>query len=206
MVLATPFQKTAGFNKVLVTGLGRSGTSAVASVLSHFGYLMTESPQIPSHEDPYLRDLLKNDQADEILEILERRSASHSHVAWKDPKIYGSVGQTLVDRLDGDWLLVVIFRDLVAVGMRRALVHAEEFTADLHKVIKGQRRVLDFATDVSKKRPVLYISYEKMMTDPHGFINEFAEIVDWPQERRVPVETVWRNALQDQTVYRSGDS
>jgi hypothetical protein len=80
-----------------------------------------------------------------------------------------------------------------------------EFSSDLTKVIAGQRKLVEFADAVSKTRAVLYISYEKMMTDPIGFINEFTEYVDWPNSKLDSAETLWARALEDRLVYRSAD-
>jgi hypothetical protein len=205
MFFTTPLARRAGFKKILVTGLGRSGTSAAASILFHFGYCLTESPQIRNHEDPHLRDLLKDGKVDEIVDILKARSAKNTHVAWKDPKIYGRSGPNLVGKLGDDWLVVVIYRDPIAIAMRRALSEQAEFSADLARVITGQKKLVEFADGVAKTRAVLYVSYEKMLTDPVGFINEFAEYIDWPNADLSSAEIVWEKALGDRALYRAGD-
>jgi hypothetical protein len=205
MFFTTPLARTSGFRKVLVTGLGRSGTSAAASIMFHFGYCLTELPPIRNHEDPHLRDLLKDGKIDEIVGILQNRVANHSHVAWKDPKIYGRSGQNLVGKLADDWLVVVIFRDPIAIAMRRAMSEQAEFSADLARVISGQRKLLDFADGVAKTRAVLYVSYEKMLTDPVGFISEFAEYIDWPHSESSSPEMIWDKAMADRALYRASD-
>jgi hypothetical protein len=205
MFFTSPLAPRAGYKKILVTGLGRSGTSAAASILFHFGYCLTDLPQIRNHEDPQLRDLLKEGKVDEIVDILKTRSARNTHVGWKDPKIYGRSGPNLIGKLGDDWLLVVIFRDPIAIAMRRALSGQAEFAADLDKVITGQRKLFEFADQVSRTRAVLYVSYEKMLTDPIGFISEFAEYVDWPNSESSSPERVWDKALADRALYRATD-
>jgi len=153
--------------KVLVTGMGRGGTSSVAAMLHHTGFNVSgDAPPRANFEDEALRPLLIDGRIDELQRELEARSARHPLVAWKDPKLHGDNGLELIRRLPDDWVLLAIFRDPVAIVSRRMISDQVDFSQSMPSVMKFMGKLHNFVAEVQKSRKVIYVSYEKVVTEP----------------------------------------
>jgi len=154
--------------KVLVAGIGRGGTTAVTSMLYHAGFNVSgEAPPDKFFEDESLRRMLLAGDFGELQAELERRVEKYSRVAWKDPKLFRDAGMELVRRLPGDWIIVIVFRDPVAIVSRRVISDKVEFSQIMPKVVRLMRKLYDFGADIAGLgRQVIYVSYEKIMTEP----------------------------------------
>jgi hypothetical protein len=153
--------------KVLITGLGRGGTTSIAAMLHHAGFNLSGAPEPDAYfEDENLRALLLDRQYAQVQDELERRAERHGLVAWKDPKLYSEYGLELTRRLADDWTLVAVFRDPVATVSRRMTADQVDFSGSMEHVVRFMRKLQKFAADVEKQRPVLYVSYEKVITEP----------------------------------------
>jgi hypothetical protein len=106
---------------VLITGQGRSGTSAVASIFYNLGYYMPSACKLSTLEDEILRQYLSGGNIESIVAELSLRQSQHNLVAWKDPKLYKKYGRELIKLLGKDWVYVIIFRDPYAIAMRNNL-------------------------------------------------------------------------------------
>jgi len=153
--------------RLLVTGMGRGGTSSVASMLYHTGFnVCGEVPPHPNFEDEALRPLLLEGRLDEVQRELEARSERYPLVAWKDPKLYGDQGLELLSRLPADWTLLAVFRDPVAIVSRRMVSDQVDFAQSMPSVMKFLGKLNKFVAEVQKSRRVIYVSYEKVITEP----------------------------------------
>lgn len=156
-----------GIRKVLVTGLGRSGTSSISSMLHYYGFnLCGEAEPNATFEDVKLRKLMIQEDFDRIEKVLRTRVEKHRLVAWKDPKIYDKHGIKLVRRLPDDWVVIVVFRDPVAIVTRRAETDKVNFSEDMVHVGKFMQKLHSFAAEVEQSKQVIYVSYEKLMSKP----------------------------------------
>jgi hypothetical protein len=156
-----------GRRKVLVTGMGRGGTSSVAAMLHHTGFNVSgEAAPRANFEDEVLRPLLIDGRIDELRHVLEDRAARYPLVAWKDPKLHGDNGLELIRRLPDDWVLVAIFRDPVAIVSRRMVSDQVDFSQSMPSVMKFMGKLHNFVAEVQKLRKVIYVSYEKVVTEP----------------------------------------
>lgn len=153
--------------KILVTGLGRGGTSSIASMLFHAGFNVSgESPPNRFFEDEGLRALLMASRLDELRDELVGRAAKYGSVAWKDPKLYSEGGLELLQRLPAEWLVIAVFRDPVAIALRRVASDQVDFSESIPRVLKFMRRLHNFVAAIEKHRQVIYVSYEKIVTEP----------------------------------------
>jgi hypothetical protein len=187
--------------KILVTGLGRSGTSSVSSMLYHAGFnVCGDAPPNKSFEDEYLRPLLVGEKFDLIERELAKRLETHQLVAWKDPKLYSKHGIKFVRSLPDDWTVIVVFRDPVAIVARRLTTDNVEFAADMQHVAAFIRKLHDFAVDAAKTKKVIYVSYEKIMTEPIASIQGIFKMLG----AEVPAEFaagIWAKMLDSQQEY-----
>ena len=156
-----------GRRKILVTGMGRGGTSSVAAMLYHTGFnVCGRAEPLANFEDETLRPLLLNGQLEELQQELEARAERYPLVAWKDPKLYGDKGLELLRRLPDDWILLAVFRDPVAIVSRRMISDQVDFSESMPNVMKFLGKLHNFVAEVQKSRKVIYISYEKVVTEP----------------------------------------
>jgi hypothetical protein len=187
--------------KILVTGLGRSGTSSVSSMLYHAGFnVCGDAEPNEAFEDEFLRPLLVAERFERIEKELQARLRKHQLVAWKDPKLYDKHGIKFVRRLSDDWTVIVVFRDPVAIVSRRVATDKVEFSADMQHVAYFIRKLHDFAAEMEKTKKVIYVSYEKVMTEPIASIQGIFEKLG----AEVPAEAasqIWSQMQRSQKAY-----
>lgn len=164
-------------SKVLVVGLGRSGTSAIASVLRNCGFLLSESNKLATQEDPELRAYLKDGNIDKFVETLQKRAEKFPLVAYKDPKLFGSYGSDVFHRLGGNWAYVFVFRDPYAIALRNKKSMNLDLDLALEKAISSQKRLFDFYKMVSLVNPVYKISFEKFNTNRREELVQFVSFI-----------------------------
>lgn len=156
-----------GRRKLLVTGMGRGGTSSVASMLYHTGFNVSgEATPLANFEDESLRPLLVAGDIAGLQRELEARAERYPLVAWKDPKLHGDNGLELLRRLPPDWVVLAIFRDPVAIVSRRMVSDQVDFADSMPKVMRFMGKLHNFTVEAQKSRQVIYVSYEKVVTEP----------------------------------------
>lgn len=169
----------ARFSKVLTTGVGRSGTTAVAAVFHSLGFHLGDAPVPHLHEDSALRDLLLQGDAATLAGALQAWSTRHAAVAWKDPKIYAAASAAFMERLPDDWLVIGVLRDPIAVAQRRAYSDGAELLPTAHAVARSQVKLLSFLQ--SARHTVGLVSYERFMTDPEPTLASLLTVLDPPR-------------------------
>ncbi|KJV05547.1 hypothetical protein [Methylocucumis oryzae] len=111
---------------VLITGLGRGGTTALAQVFRGLGFVFEQADEFMETKD-YRRLLLAGDYQTLIAD-LQAWQTSERHHAWKDPKLLSPIHhQTFYSALPNNIVLVVVLRDLVATTSRFISVEQADF-------------------------------------------------------------------------------
>jgi hypothetical protein len=188
----------AQFRKVLVCGVGRSGTTALASVLGELGCHLGEHPVQAFLEDSMLRELLLKQDAPALIAELERWAGLHRAVAWKDPKIHTAGGPGLLQLLPHDWLIVAVFRDPVAVAQRRAHTDGVPLLTSAHDVLRFQLKLLAFV-DAAPHTAAL-VSYERFMVDTTAAVEALRSLLEAGPDAADAAD-VARRARAHQGVY-----
>lgn len=188
------------YPKVLITGLGRSGTSAIASVFNSLGYYMPNAESHSNLEDLRLRDLLSKGYIDEIVLELSERTKMYDLVAWKDPKLYGEKGFQLNNKLDKDWLYILVFRDSYSIALRNNISIGQDLYDGLIKAAKSNLKLAEFYGLIKDKNPTYVISYEKFMMDPKSFLVSLLDFLGLESKNEV-VEKILNRALEDHNRY-----
>jgi hypothetical protein len=191
--------------RVLVTGLGRGGTTAIASLLHWAGYnLSGDAPtDLVYFEDERLRAFLLEGQVDQLEAELNARAERYPLVAWKDPKLYGARGAELLQRLPEDWMVIVVFRDPVAIARRRTVTDGVEFRESMPHVLRFMGKLSEFAEAAAKSRRVCYVSYEKLVTEPVSTITEIFRYLGVEPGQDV-ASYLWGKMRQSQEQYLAG--
>ena len=150
--------------KVLVTGLGRSGTSAVASVLKNIGFYMFDGEPVPSLEDKTLNGLIRSGQIGELVERLEARAASNILAGWKDPKLFSDNGMRLLEALGSEWIYIFVYRDPLSIATRNSITMNVDLEPALEQAIRLQKKLYNFNVLAANRCPTYRVSYEKFAT------------------------------------------
>jgi hypothetical protein len=151
---------------IIVSGVGRSGTSMAASALHDLG-LYIGSDWLPGlYEDQPMRRALYHFFHDERAGCIARYNALNPKWGFKFPSLHRhmhppELGQFRAPRL------IVMCRDAVAVSNRAGV--------DPSKILIEQAAMMAFAQAVTF--PVLLASYEKAMDSPEAFKAALASFV-----------------------------
>lgn len=188
-----------GYRKVLITGLGRTGTSSIASILRHAGFYLGNVELSPTREDPTLREMLAKGQIGEVRATLDKWDASHPLIAWKDPKLIGEHGRRLVHDLPADWAVIVTFRDPLATTMRLVSQHGGGLVERLTTAIRMQKKLLRMVGESQKT--LLLVSYEKLMNHPEKVCRDLFNLLVPRIASNINVVELWEKAKVDQKLY-----
>jgi hypothetical protein len=191
-----------GNRKVLVTGLGRGGTSAIGALLFHAGFNMSGDGNVDDvyFEDERLRSMLLASDFERLEAELTFRTAKHPLVAWKDPKLYSGQGLQLVQRLPRDWIVIAVFRDPVAIVSRRLVTDESSFAESMSRVLRFMRKLYEFLAEVEKSKTVIYVSYEKLITEPVASISRILHLLGAKVDDE-HVGSLWTKTKESQKTY-----
>jgi hypothetical protein len=191
-----------GKRKVLVTGLGRGGTSAIGALLFHSGFNVSGEAKADEiyFEDEQLRKMLLASEYERLESELGSRTENYPLVAWKDPKLYSGQGLQLVQRLSDDWIVIAVFRDPVAVVSRRLVTDKMSFAESMPRVLRFMRKLYGFSVEVEKSKTVIYVSYEKVMTEPVASIRAMFQILGAELDDEC-IAGLWAKTRESQKSY-----
>jgi hypothetical protein len=162
-----PKQKT-----VIVFGLGRGGTSAVAGVLRELGVVLPNAHPLKHEWSPVCC------QADGCVDLastlsnLRKFDNVHDVWGWKSPKDVFILSQ--IESYIRNPVLVIVFRNLLESCLSGAK-HDEfhwEMCAEEHAAVQTQLARLTMYSP----HPIAALSYETLIQDPSSVI---AELSDW---------------------------
>jgi hypothetical protein len=184
----------------IVSGLGRGGTTMLASVLREAGLFIGERLEPISAEDVEIWAALKTRDRAWLERLIASRNAAHSRWGFKLPEIPAYLTQAELGLFRNPHLILVI-RDPVAVAVRGSIAEFFDPVAGLRESILAIRSILEFAGRAGC--PTLLQSYEKTLIFPGAFVDALARFcgfaIDPPLRERL-IETVRPNEER----YRKG--
>lgn len=146
---------------VVVSGLGRSGTSMIAKLLVAGGISMGSSSG-PIQEDVGISTLIEQARKWALRREVKRRNNLMDVWGFKRPLIVKH--HKTLDRTLRNPRYILIFRDPFAVTSRNKLSLGFTISQGL-EIFRKQSEILEnFIRDT--KRPILLLSYEKVLGDP----------------------------------------
>ena len=152
---------------VVITGLGRSGTSMLAQTLQTAGVPIGNELAIGTYEDQVLTQFLRCNQRGELLRLIKERNSRHDQWGLKLPSHL--VLQAKFLKLLRDPVLVVIFRDSLAIAGRRSISRGDALLHELMRIQKESHRLIKQIS--SSRLPALLVSYEKALLSPGSLID-----------------------------------
>jgi hypothetical protein len=167
-----------GGRTFIVTGLHRSGTSLVASVLRHVGIFMGAEINDLVHEDEAIAKILIARDFNALRRLIRQRDANYGTWGFKFPMLCKSLRPDDV-ALFSDPHIIVAFRDPVSVAVRKSLSEYQEPMAALRIAVDDQAAMLTFVERL--QCPTLLLSYEKSLVFPDDFIDSILQFCDLPR-------------------------
>lgn len=148
---------------IIVTGVARSGTSLVASVVKAAGLHMGDRVYDVVNEDAEMLEIVRSRDAKLLRALIQQRNAKHASWGFKIPNLHAYMRYDELNQFRNPHL-IGIFRDPVAVAMRNAL---SEHTDQMQGVIAaaGAMQAMARFADLTDC-PMLLLSYEKIVSFP----------------------------------------
>ncbi len=161
----------------IVTGLYRSGTSLVASLLQQAGLFMGSEINDVVYQDEELFDVLERRDLDSLPRIVAARNASRAEWGFKYPMLWRALNANQLRLFDAP-RLIVTFRDPVSVAVRTSLSEYHEPMRALRDAVTDLAALLAFLEAIDT--PYLLLSYEKALMFPGDFIDALLRFCNVP--------------------------
>lgn len=153
---------------VIVTGVARSGTSLVASVLKAAGLYLGEFVYDVVNEDAQMLEILRSHNLDMLRTLIQQRNAQHARWGFKIPNMHVYLRHDELSLFRNPHL-IVIYRDPVAIAVRNSLSEHYDELESLNSATSAMHAIGHFAA--LAKCPLLLISYEKALAFPNLMID-----------------------------------
>lgn len=165
-------RKDATKRTLIVTGIARSGTSLIATLLKEAGLFMGEFLHDVVNEDAQILELLRHRDTGMLKELIRTRNTMHGQWGFKIPNLHVYLTSAEL-ALFRNPHLIVIYRDPVAVAVRNAL---SEYYGELDSMVKTANAMYGLAQFIQRADcPVLLLSYEKALSLPNMVIDRVLE-------------------------------
>lgn len=158
---------------VIVSGVGRSGTSMVAKVLDAIGIPMGKTDNLAVYEDQeFLRALLFFDFT-HMAKLIDTRNTAHIRWGFKFASIQNHILPPQLLKFRNPHLILVM-RDPVAIASRSAFSDGERQTPE-EAIANVAQQSFDMMSLIQKAEcPTLLMSYEKFVSFPDNAIDSIA--------------------------------
>jgi hypothetical protein len=163
---------------IIVTGLHRSGTSLVASILRHAGLFIGAEINDVVYEDEEIARILASRDAAALKRIIDERYHEYRSWGFKQPMLCRDLDANQL-ALFNDPRVIVTFRDPVSMSVRTSL---SEYQHPLHALGEAMDDLNAMMAFIAKLRcPVLLLSYEKALMFSHDFVDAIMQFCDIPR-------------------------
>jgi hypothetical protein len=150
----------------IITGLHRSGTSLVASMLQQAGLFIGSEINDIVFEDEAIARALDARNIPALQQIIADRNANHASWGFKFPMLCSALDAGQLSLFDRP-RLIVTFRDPVAMAVRTSVSEYQDPMQALREVAADQMAMMAFVQQLAC--PNLLLSYEKALTFPREF-------------------------------------
>jgi hypothetical protein len=175
---ATRKSRARGGRTFIVTGLHRSGTSLVASVLRQVGIFMGIQINDLVHEDEAIAKMLIARDFPALTQLIRERDAAYGTWGFKFPMLAKPLTPTDL-AMFSDPHIIAPFRDPVSIAVRKTISEYQDSMRALRIAIDEQAAMVAFLEQV--QCPSLLLSYEKSLVFPGDFIDAILRFCDLPR-------------------------
>jgi hypothetical protein len=157
-----------GGRTFIVTGLHRSGTSLVASILQQAGIFMGRQINDVVFEDEEMGAVLNSGDAGALRRLIDERNADHGTWGFKVPEVYTQLRPEQLTLFDNAHLIVT-FRDIASIAVRNSLSEYKRAMTALRDAVSQLDALVTYIGSVSA--PSLLLSYEMALIFPRDFVD-----------------------------------
>jgi len=167
-----------GGRTFIVTGLHRSGTSLVASILRQVGIFMGTQINDLVHEDEAIAKMLVARDFPALTKLIRERDAAYGTWGFKFPMLAKPLEPADLARFS-DPHIIAPFRDPVSIAVRKAISEYQDSMRALRIAVDEQAAMVAFLEQA--QCPSLLLSYEKSLVFPADFIDAILRFCDLPR-------------------------
>lgn len=158
---------------IIVTGVGRSGTSMIARILIELGLELGTHLGVNSSEDIEIRTLVKDTNLPEFEKLCRARDQRWDKWGFKCPS-YRRVIPTFTPAVRNP-RFIVTFRDVLAIALRNQISIGGDVLNNLQQSLNAYHHLIRQIEALTA--PALLISYEKALQFPKEMVVEIAGFV-----------------------------
>jgi len=162
----------------IVTGLHRSGTSMVASILQYVGIFMGTEINDMTFEDETFWKILDPLDRNGLQRLIHERNTTYGTWGFKYPMLCAALGPADMALFNNPHIIVP-FRDSVSVSVRTQLSEYQAPMRALRQAVNEQAELTAFVEQL--RCPSLLLSYEKSLIFPGDFVDAMMAFCGLPQ-------------------------
>jgi hypothetical protein len=158
-------------NTIVVTGVGRSGTTMIARILSELGIFMGASLAHRTNEDTAVKQFVKDGDEAGFERLCRLRDDQHKTWGFKNPAFRDYIP---------DWekhlrnpRIIFVFRDVLAIALRNHVALNIDVLEALGLATRSYLKALKRLEESGC--PALLLSYEKCLAAPDLAVERIAE-------------------------------
>jgi hypothetical protein len=140
----------------IVLGLGRSGTSFIASVLGYLGIFCGDKVTPASREDLHLTAPIEANDFMAASKVIENYNERHNVWAFKRPSMVGHAAAT--EKLFRNPHYIFTHRDFFALALRNEIAISRDIAQSLRNSMASSKHLYAFME--STTAPCLHLSFE----------------------------------------------
>ncbi|MEN9503720.1 MAG: hypothetical protein RI964_3005 [Pseudomonadota bacterium] len=152
-------------SSIVVVGLNRGGTSAIAASLHAMGVALGKAYNEPIYEDIQLARAVRAKDWLLVKLILKQYEQDYAKFAWKLPDNYKYLER--IHKYLSNPYYIFIYRDIFARSLRHSLVYESDIVNAMRSGLEGYEKIVKFFN--GKKLNALHVSYEKMLNNREEF-------------------------------------
>jgi hypothetical protein len=168
---------------LIVIGLGRSGTTACASVLSELGFVCDTNGD-PIMDSKRLRALRTRRKVEEFQEEMARWDRSGERWYWKDPKLRSPDFANALTNAPESVGYLFVFRDALNPAIRNHRLTNTSFIDSLERAARGNLGLVESVRRLQARKVVL-MSYEKLLLHSDRTVRALANFVGITDEKKI---------------------
>lgn len=178
-----------GARTFIVTGLHRSGTSLVASILQHAGIFMGRQISDAVFEDQEMLAVLRSGDLGALRHLIADRNANYGTWGFKVPVAHTHLRPEHL-ALFANAHLIVPFRDIASISVRKSISEYKDTMGALREAV-GQLDAMVTFLD-SANVPSLLLSYEKAVLFREDFVDALMRFCGLPDNAALRARLIGR--------------
>jgi hypothetical protein len=139
-----------------------------------------------TYEDPEFIRAVSAHNLERIDGLVEERCRNHSRWGWKQPRDFDYFFKSVLPRLP-DANLLVVFRDVLAVGNRNQISAGQELLPNMQATLTVYSQIIRDLMTVHC--PVMLMSYEKALLKPGAFVDALVEFACIDGQKKKALES-----------------